>query len=124
MNRLLRIRFLVALAIVAGFSAIGIGASPSTSPVAPIQTASIVTESIPVLPTVVVSAHAPIRVLPLVIVRPTAAERQAAQTLDFAIVAAAAGGGTVDAITELLPHARLDMPYYSFGKMMPRASKD
>lgn len=124
MNRLIRIRLFVALAILAAFSAIGIGASPSMSPPAPVLTAVSVTESIPVLPTIVVVAQVPIRVLPLVTVRPTAAELQAAQALDFAIVAAAAGGGTVDAITELLPHARLDMPYYSFGKMMPRASKD
>ena len=120
MNRLIRIRLFVALAVVAATSALAFSA---TRPVAPVMVSAPAPLETILLPTVVVNAPARHEVLPLVIVRPSAAELQAALALDVAQHASVSGGGS-DLVGDLLPRARLDMPYYSFGKLMPKASKD
>lgn len=121
MNRLIRIRLFVAIAILAGISALGMSA---TRPVAPAPASAATSAIIPVLPTIHVSARAEVPVMPLVVVRPSAAELHAATKSDVTRLASVSGGGGSDLVGDLLPHARLDMPYYSFGKLMPKASKD
>ena len=59
-----------------------------------------------------------------VIVTPTAQERLAAAGDVHSALATASLGTASPLMHEMLPHVRLDMPYYSFGKMMPRALKD
>jgi hypothetical protein len=82
-------------------------------------------EPLQVLPTITVVADidAP-TLMPLVIVRPSDSERRAALAIEVASSVSEAGGGSSDFVSDLLPRARLDMPYYSFGKMIPGASKD
>ncbi len=121
MNRLIRTRLFVALSIVASVTALAFSA---TRPVITAEAAvPVPAEPIPVLPTIVVNAPVELPVLPLVVVRPTAAEREAALAMELPLHASLAGGGS-NLVGDLLPRARLDMPYYSFGKLMPKASKD
>jgi len=71
---------------------------------------------IPVLPLVEVHAQAEIPVLPVVTVHPSATDIAAAQP----VAASAASTSTVES---RLPHMSFDMPYYSFGKMLPHVGK-
>ncbi|MBN8481958.1 MAG: hypothetical protein J0L88_10265 [Xanthomonadales bacterium] len=128
MNRLIRVRLFFALALATTVCALAFSA---TRPVDARSTARAATvpeqEALPILPTIVVvadidPAHAD--VLPLVIVRPSVDERRAAHALDSQQVATSRSGGGGDFATGLLPKARLDMPYYSFGTLIPSASKD
>ncbi|HNR92550.1 MAG TPA: hypothetical protein PKO41_09005 [Dokdonella sp.] len=123
MNRIIHFRLLVALAITASISAFAWSATrPQASAIAasaPFETAP---EAIPVLPTIVVNANDDVPVLPLVIVRPSAEER--AMALELAAAADDSHGGGAGIVGELLPRARLDVPYYSFGKLIPGTSKD
>lgn len=125
MNRLSRlspIRASVAVAFAVALGAFGVIHGPASAPVAA-QSQS-VAEPIPVLPTIIVSARTEMPILPVVAVRPSAEELLAAgegRDDGESLVASSAGS---DSITDLLPRARLDMPYYSFGKTLPRASKD
>ncbi len=122
MNRLIRVRLLFALAMVATVSALALSA---TRPVAADRAAT-TREALPMLPTIVVIADLdPTRaeLLPLVTVRPSADELRAARALDAMQVAASGSGGS-DFAAGFLPKARLDMPYYSFGTLIPSASKD
>lgn len=128
MNRLIRIRLFVAMAILATVSALAVSATrpivASSATAAPHATEP-AAEPIPMLPTITVVADVDEpELMPLVIVRPSDAERRAALTLDVATTAPISGGGASDFVSDLLPRARLDMPYYSFGKMIPGASKD
>lgn len=79
---------------------------------------------LPMLPVVKVVAQAPIPELPRVIVRASTAERMAAEEHkrddDSVIIANSSSGDGNDS----LPHVNLDMPYYSFGKVLPRISKE
>lgn len=127
MNRLIRIRLFVALAILATVSALAVSATRpvamSVAHAAPMATPA--EAPIQVLPTITVVADVvEPQLLPLVIVRPTDSERRAALALEVATTTSVTGGGSSDFVSELLPRARLDMPYYSFGKMIPGASKD
>ena len=113
MNRSIRFRLFATLGTVLGFlvaSANLIAAQDGSA-------------SIPVLPTVVVSAKAEIPVLATVVVTPSPEERDAALGALAAQRALNAGNGP-NLMDEILPRARLDMPYYSFGRMMPRTAKD
>lgn len=127
MNRLIRIRLIVALAILTTVSALAVSATRpvTTSLAANASAPTAAAESIPMLPTITVVAEVDHpALLPVVIVRPSDAERQASLALEVAATAVASGGGAGDFVSDLLPRARLDMPYYSFGKMIPGASKD
>lgn len=115
------------LLLAVAFSMTGLGVGyyvsanvPSTTdaPRADVRVADLDDTPIRMLPTVHVSARAPIPVLPTVLVRASQAERAAAQR-DESLVAADTRGGGSD-----LPHVHLDMPYYSFGKVLPRISKE
>ncbi len=129
MNRLIRVRLFFAVALVAIVSALAFSA---TRPVDAggasrrAATAAPGPEALPMLPTIVVVADfdpARAELLPLVTVRPSANELRAARALDAVQVAASGGGGS-DFAAGFLPKARLDMPYYSFGTLIPSASKD
>lgn len=124
MNRAIHFRLFLALAITASVSALAWSAARSQASTvaasAPVEAAP---EAIPVLPTIVVNANDDVPVLPLVIVRPSAEERATALELAATDDHLVRGDGT--SITgDLLPRARLDVPYYSFGKLMPGTSKD
>ncbi len=123
MNRLSRLVLVfasVSLAVALGMFAVD---RSSPSAVAP-QPSAIVSEQIPMLPTIVVSARAEMQMMPTVEVRPSAAELLAASQTPDDGESLASSSAASDAIADLLPRARLDMPYYSFGKTLPRASKD
>ena len=122
MNRLIHVRLMLALAIA---GVVGVLAAATTEPsravaVTPTQSAPALAEEIPTLATITVHANATIPTLPLVIVRPTDHEVPVAR----ASVASVSGGSPALDMPDLLPHARLDMPYYSFGKLLPRTIKD
>ena len=127
MNRLIRIRLFVAMAILATVSALAVSATRPVSPsiAAAVNAPAGTAEPIPMLPTITVVADVDEpELMPLVIVRPSDAERRAALTFDVAATTTVSGGGGSDFVSDLLPRARLDMPYYSFGKLIPGASKE
>ncbi len=120
MDRLIPIRLVVALVLTLGILAATAGSAIASPAIA---SPAVDEDAIPVLPAVVVSATIAPDELPVVVVVPSAQEiadalagAQAQQAL--------AQGGEPSIIEELLPRARLDMPYYSFGRMMPRTTKD
>lgn len=123
-TRLAGIGYRFLLAVASTLAGLGIGfhfADNATEPgQAKQQVASAEIDPIPqTLPTVHVSAQAPIPVLPTVLVRASEAERAAAlaDAPESRIANTSASGGS-------FPHAHLDMPYYSFGKVLPRISKE
>jgi hypothetical protein len=128
-NQFIQIRLIAAITICSsialGFSAHHVAAA-ETAPVKPINAAIVSQDDIPVLPTIVVSAKAEIPVLPVVTVTPSKEDRRLAMAMTPNSPKHASGvaGSVLPISTDFLPHVRLDMPYYSFGKMMPRAIKD
>lgn len=60
--------------------------------------------------------------LPLVVVKPTDQDLMLAETSE--LLASISGSSPALSIPDLLPRVRLDMPYYSFGKLMPGATKE
>lgn len=127
MIRLIHLRLVVAItitsAIALGFFANRVSAADPAGAQS-INATTIATARIPVLPTIVVNADSEIPMLPVVVVRPTSEERRDALVMTGPMQASVSGGGTSPLNQDLLPHMRLDMPYYSFGKLMPRAIKD
>jgi hypothetical protein len=115
---------IIALAITASVLALGFGSVSAPADETDTSPAVAASESIPVLPTVVVNAKAEIPMLPVVVVHPTAAEREEAMAIGPIRQVSLTGGSTSPLIEDILPHVRLDMPYYSFGKMVPRAIKE
>ena len=124
MNRPIHVRLILALTLAVSFSAIGLVANgqthakPKASPVAKIDPAA----EIPTLPTVLVQAPAEIPTLPLVVVRADVdadSDHRSGSTETLA----SSGNPTIH-LPDVLPHVRLDMPYYSFGKLIPRAIKE
>lgn len=123
MYRMIHTRLMLALAIAAAVGVLGLaGASTgeSTSPVAAAATAR-PAEVIPMLPTVMVHASVEIPTLPVVIVRADA-PAQAEPASEFLVASTSASTPALG--MPALPHVRLDMPYYSFGKLLPRAIKE
>ena len=69
--------------------------------------------------------------LPTIVVRPSAADLAEAMRDENAdsdesptLIEAAKTRTFYDTIAPVLPNVRLDMPYYSFGKMLPHVSKE
>jgi hypothetical protein len=82
--------------------------------------------SMPTLARASIGQPAPV-VLPTINVRPTAADIAAAlQSEDDEVTAAFIEAAQVQTIGSRasLPGLHLDMPYYSFGKALPRGSKE
>lgn len=122
MNRIIRLRSLLALAIttVVGIASYAGIHAEQPRPADPLQARN--ANSIPMLETIHVRAEVPIPTLPTIVVTATAPEGTADEpTLQVASMSEAR-----DSVSPVsaLPHARLDMPYYSFGKLMPRAIKE
>jgi hypothetical protein len=124
MNHLIRVRLMLALAISATVGALGFShsgtqtlASPVAAEAGPAQA-----EIIPTLPTIYVRADAEIPTLPLVVVRADA-PADGGQEISLAQVSTAGGAPSLG-MPDVLPHVRLDMPYYSFGKLLPRTIKE
>ncbi len=106
-------------------AASGTTASSATVPVISSGADSAIDSDIPMLPVVYVTAKAPIPVLPRVVVRADGAERAAAMRPNAKLepwMVANSDGANVGKIEA--PRARLGMPYYSFGKVLPRISKE
>lgn len=123
MNRLIFARLLLAIAITATIGAVEIGSL--VSPLAPAQpgnSRSNIAENIPTLPTIAVHAPETIPTLPLVLVRPSM--EQLATAPELASLISTSTSGSTPTASAGLPHVRLDMPYYSFGKMLPNVIKD
>lgn len=125
MSRLIHARLLLAIAIAVTIGGLELGSLMTSNSQAPIQpqiTLSPV-DSVPMLATIRVSAPELIPTLPLVIVRPDADQRfeEPAQVRAL-VLQHRSNSRLVDVGTT--PHVRLDMPYYSFGKMLPNVIKD
>lgn len=123
MNRLIHARLLFAIAIATTIGAAELGSrvfpvSPAHSP----REQATVMDSLPTLPTITVHAPDAIPTLPVVLVRPTPA--QLADANAAVAVTTSASSTASPLVSSALPHVRLDMPYYSFGKMLPNVIKD
>jgi hypothetical protein len=114
---------MLALAIAAIVGAVGLTGTRTGKQTPPVATAVAArpAEVIPTLPTVVVRASVEIPTLPVVIVRANA-PAQVEPESEF--LAASTSASTPALGMPALPHVRLDMPYYSFGKLLPRAIKE
>lgn len=126
--------------LVAGFCVIALGAwgfathdtaaSGTTASVTTARTIashgeSAIESGVTVLPVVHVTAKAPLPILPRVVVRADRAERAAAMRPGAgtkSLTAAESDGASAGNIEA--PRARMGMPYYSFGKVLPRISKE
>lgn len=124
MNRMIHVRLMLALAIAGAVGVLAVANADSSRAVAIAQSgrAQVSAEEIPMLGTITVHADAAIPTLPLVIVTPDDHEVPVATT--SVAVASVSGGSPALNLPDVLPHARLDMPYYSFGKSLPRTIKD
>ena len=123
MNRLIHARLLLAVIIASTIGAVEVGSLVAPAALAHAENPSaIVASGIPTLPTVVVHAPEAIPTLPVITVRPTAEQLAAASTNDA--LASTAAATSAPSTSPMLPHVRLDMPYYSFGKMLPNVIKD
>jgi hypothetical protein len=125
MTRLIHARMLLAIAIattigVLEFGSMIVSESPSNAPQSPTMAS---TDHVTILPTIAVSAPEAMPTLPLVIVRPPATVVPTFKPV-VVVVASAARHSSALSVSGALPHVRLDMPYYSFGKMLPNAIKD
>ena len=125
MTRPIHVRLILALTLAVSFGTVGLVANgtssenPVLAPVAAAEPAPAMT----LLPTVVVRAPAAeIPTLPTVLVR---ADIDTSDDVpeQVRLVRTSGGGSAID-LPDVLPHVRLDMPYYSFGKLMPRAIKE
>jgi hypothetical protein len=123
-TRLVPILLLAAMLYALGASV----ASRSSAPPARANTLAAMPVAIPVLPTVVVRPEAvaaregmPATRLPMITVRPSAAELALARA-----VVADADGGAVIALHSMggAQRSGLDMPYYSFGRSSYRLRKE
>ena len=123
MNRLIHARLLLAVIIAASIGAVEVGSlvAPAVSAQAD-HPAAIVSAGIPTLPTVIVHAPEAIPTLPVITVRPTPEQLAAASTTDA--LASTSASMSAPSVSPMQPHVRLDMPYYSFGKMLPNVIKD
>lgn len=122
MNRIIRLRSLLALAIttvlgIASFA--GIHAEQPRS-AEPLHAGN--ASSIPMLETIHVRAEAPIPTLPTIVVSAKAPEL-AVDEPSPQVASVSEARDSVPGVAAL-PHARLYMPYYSFGKLMPRVIKE
>jgi hypothetical protein len=124
MNRLIHARMLLAIAIATTIGVLEFGSmivpeAPSNAP----KSASLASpDHVTILSTISVSAPEAVPTLPLVIVRPPAATISTFEPV--VVVAAVARQRSAISVSAALPHVRLDMPYYSFGKMLPNVIKD
>ncbi len=123
MSRLIHARMFLALAIAVTIGAFELASmiGPKSSKAAEQQIVLAAVDEIPTLATVRVSAQEQIPMLPLVIVRPLVAQEAASAPLQ---ALASIAQHTAPLSGAGLPHVRLDMPYYSFGKMLPNVIKD
>jgi hypothetical protein len=78
---------------------------------------------IPVLPVVTVRPEPQITVLPVVTVRPSA-DDMAALRAEAVAISERHGDGTAPGPRSVLSGLGLDMPYYSFGKVLQHFGKD
>ncbi len=123
MNRLIHARLLLAIAIATTIGAVEIGSLVfPTSPARSHNEQPIVVASPPTLPTITVHAADAIPTLPVVIVRPNPTQVSASSAV--VEVASISKPASPPSVSAALPHVRLDMPYYSFGKMLPNVIKD
>ncbi|MEZ5461533.1 hypothetical protein [Dokdonella sp.] len=60
--------------------------------------------------------------LPLIVVKPSYEDLLDAESAE--LLSAISSSAPALSIPDLLPRVRLDMPYYSFGKLMPGATKE
>jgi hypothetical protein len=67
--------------------------------------------------------HAPV-LLPTVKVRPSAADMAEAQQADAELIEVTDGNVVYDTLSPNMPSLRMDMPYYSFGKVLRRGVKE
>ncbi|MEP6882229.1 MAG: hypothetical protein ABI866_09560 [Dokdonella sp.] len=123
MSRLIHARMFLALAIAVTIGALELGSMkvPKSATATKQQIMPVAADEIPTLSTVRVSAQEQIPMLPLVIVRPLVAQETASVPLQ---ALASIAQHTAPLSGSGLPHVRLDMPYYSFGKMLPNVIKD
>ena len=123
MNRLINARLFLAIGIAMTIGAVEVGSLTSSVRVEPAATMAVSnSDRIPMLPTISVRPPNEIPTLPLVVVRPTQAQLDASP--ETVTVASTSPSASSRPASTAVPHVRLDMPYYSFGKMLPNVIKD
>jgi hypothetical protein len=124
------IRAVVLLVMCLGFSVAMIGHKPAQASLAPAPVAAPAHMTAAVVPAQPPMVVMPTTVLATISVRPSAAEVAAAMNDDTdsfddaPIFTKAAQERPLFDSTVSLRSLRLDMPYYSFGKVLPRVSKE
>jgi hypothetical protein len=116
----------LALTLAVALGAIGLVANGTRETVSiglPAAVASEPDAEIPMLSTIRVEAFEEIPTLPLVVVRASISEQGEIDSATPSQSMASSSSASID-LPDVLPHVRLDMPYYSFGKLTPRAIKD
>ena len=123
MSRLIHARMFLALAIAVTIGVLEFSSMivPKSSAAAEQQIVVAAIDEIPMLSTIHVSSPEQIPTLPLVIVRPLVIPEATSAPVQ---VLASIAQHTAPLSLSGLPHVRLDMPYYSFGKMLPNVIKD
>lgn len=126
MSRLIHARMLLAVAIAVTIGALEIRSlmAPTPQATAKHDAAPLQAEPVPLLPTIRVFAPEEIPTLPLVIVRPAVEPAFVIVSTPRVVVAFNSIARSRTSSSGDMPHGRLDMPYYSFGKMLPNVIKD
>lgn len=126
MSRLIHARLLLAIAIAVTIGGLELGSLFASTSQAPIQAQITRTpvDSITMLATIRVSAPELIPTLPLVIVRPDPDQRFEEQSPQVRALVRQQRSNSRLVDVGTTPHVHLDMPYYSFGKMLPNVIKD
>ena len=124
MNRLIHTRLSLALAIAFGICIAELSSFVVQEEVSTVSESAALTTNAPAaLPDASTGNDTCVPpLLPLVVVRPTDQDLMLAETSE--LLAAISVSTPVISIPDLLPRVRLDMPYYSFGKLMPGATKE
>ncbi|HET9033996.1 MAG TPA: hypothetical protein VFN25_13975 [Dokdonella sp.] len=126
MSRLIQARMLLAVAITVTIGVLEIGKLIAPMPQANTEhhTPPAQVDAVPMLSTIHVSAPEQIPTLPLVIVRPIVGQTLTGVSTQAVASVSRDASHSHSSGSSGMPHGRLDMPYYSFGRMLPNAIKD
>ncbi len=126
MSRLIHARLILAIAIAVTIGALELGSLIAPTALMPAQerASAAPADAVPMLSTIHVFAPEEIPTLPLVIVRPAPDPSYDSGSMQAVAFVSERAPRFSPAGSSHVPHMRLDMPYYSFGKMLPNVIKD
>lgn len=126
MSRLIHARMILAIAIAVTIGAIELGSLIAPTAPAPAQQHAIAAtaQAAPTLSTIHVSAPEAIPTLPLVIVRPTVDQTLEMDSMQALTLVSHRASRSSSSGSSHVRNVSLDMPYYSFGRMLPNVIKD